>query len=338
MWSRSFSISQKKKFTSILFWGNKALPHWFLGFFDTKVNTDVDVFTKNKIIFSEVLFLNRWWQINITQHQHKKLAMCILLEHKVYKIKASWHDYPAVCSPHKFIYLYIYIVHIKYDSSLICIILDSHTEVFFSTTQVVKITDAIYYQSMCTGECITCLCSKWKYFQWRPYCTALDMASSQVKKIFVFFRCGIWYNAWSKNQTRSQNFETEASNSLPNLSRLALFKCTSKWHQLWWSPWAGDHHQLSEASGLHKCRRLQQSSQEPTDGHRRREHIKPQKDTSITDRKVWPSCTGASCLAQEDGKGWQRFASLLVKGTCAITAGRLWAFAARMESSIHTLP
>lgn len=118
--------------------------------------------------------------------------------------------------------------------------------------------------------------------KWRSYCIAQDMAPSQVEKIIFFLRCGIWNNAWSKNQTRSQNFEIQASNSLSNLACLALFKSASNWHQLWWSPWTGDHPQLSEAAGLQEWRRLHQSSQKPADGRRGQESVK----TDVMHRKT----------------------------------------------------
>lgn len=78
--------------------------------------------------------------------------------------------------------------------------------------------------------------------------TELPWIQLLARKIrYLFLRRWIWNNAWSKNQTRSQNFEIQASNSLSNLVGLALFKSTSNWHQFWWSLWTSNCCRASEA-------------------------------------------------------------------------------------------
>lgn len=117
----------------------------------------------------------------------------------------------------------------------------SHQDALSSTTQSSKNCSCCSYAQVSGWSSIT---ADVKYSQKWSYHIALNIASSQKEKILFFFffsRHGIWNNAWSKNQTRNQNFEIQASNSLSNLAGLALLKFISNWHCLWWSPLTGGH-------------------------------------------------------------------------------------------------
>lgn len=170
-----------------------------------------------------------------------------------------------------------------------------------------------------------------KYSQQRSYCIALDTASSQVEKIFFPSDVGseIMPEARIKPEATILKFKQvtlcptwQSSLCLnPHPSRLWLIPTDRRR-----PPALGS---CRSAGGCTRARRSLRTSVGEENVYRRR------KTATLRTGKVRSSCTGASGLAQEDGKGQQRFGSVLVKGTRTLTVGNLWASSARMESSVH---
>lgn len=155
---------------------------------------------------------------------------------------------------------------------------------------------------MCTGKCIIYHCCRQKVFPAKIILHCPRHGFQPGREDIFSFRCGIWNNAWSKNQTRSHNFEIQASNSLSNLAVLTLFKSASK------SALVDPHGQATAASSgkLQERGRLHQSSQEPADRRRGRKCVKTQKDSDVTDGEssellhwsIWSSSRGRKRAAE----------------------------------------
>lgn len=171
MWARplhGFVSQRKKKYLQAFYTFEIKLSLIVLIFFDTNINTDVDALAKKLITFPTTLLLNKCWQISITQHQCKDLTVCIPIEHKVYKIDALLHDQQAVCATQAII--------LPWSIPIILL---------FTTTQ----NDNKYRYYLLSKHvhkvCASCTISAdEKYSQQGSCCISLDMASSQVGKIF----------------------------------------------------------------------------------------------------------------------------------------------------------